>query len=293
MSTWSSPTTSSSPFPGSVSPLQPQAAGERSTDLAGRRILVVDDDPDYRLMVRLGLDGAPGFAAVLEADGVEEGLRLADHHDPDVVLLDVGLPGAFNAASRLSRRARAPRLVLVSSRPPDEMATATAAAGAVGYIGKDLAPRDLPAAIADVARVVDRLEAVLAKAFGRLPADVRSAGAARRMVRDALEGWCDDDLVDDVALCVSELVTNAVVHARSAPRVLVQIRSGAIHVEISDDSEAPPVPRGAGPADTSGRGMSILGSLSDRWGSHGRGGGGKTVWFDVVRARRSAGPGPT
>jgi len=247
-------------------------------------VLVADDDPDYRLLVRLGLDGAAGFAPVLEAAGADEALDLAQRYAPDVLLLDVSLPGAFEAAATLATRGPAPKLVLVSSRPLEELATVAAAAGAVGYLGKDLAPSELPAAIADLTHLVDRLEVVLAKAFGRLPADVRSAGAARRMVRHALEGWCDEVLVDDVALCVSELVTNAVVHAQSAPRVVVHVRSALVHIEISDDSESLPVPRGAGPEDTSGRGMSILGTLSDRWGSYRRGGGGKTVWFDVRRA---------
>ena len=85
---------------------------------------------------------------------------------PDIVLLDVLVPGAFEVVPRLAPA----RVVLVSSRPPEELATVAAAAGAVGYIGKDLAPSDLPAAINDVTRVFDRLEAVLAKATEELPA---------------------------------------------------------------------------------------------------------------------------
>jgi CheY-like chemotaxis protein/anti-sigma regulatory factor (Ser/Thr protein kinase) len=247
-------------------------------------VLVVDDDPDYRLLVRLALDGAPGFAAVLEAADGAQAPSVAHDHRPDVLLLDVSLPGAFELASRLAAGEGAPKLVLVSSQPPDELAAVATATGAVGYLGKDLAPSELPAAIADVMRVVDRLESLLAKVVGRLPADLRSAGEARRLVRRALDGWCGDDRLDDIALCVSELVTNALVHAGSGPQVLVHVRPAVIHVEVSDDSGAPPVVRGAGPEETSGRGMSILGTLADRWGARRRSGGGKTVWFDVVRA---------
>ena len=144
-------------------------------------LLVAAPDPDYRLLVRLGLDGAPGFEPVLEAADAEEAVAVAGRALPDVLLLDVALPGAFEAIPRLG----ASRVVLVSSRPPEELATLAAAAGAVGYIGKDLAPTDLPAAITDVTRVVERLEAVLAKASGRLPAELRSAGEARKLVRRA------------------------------------------------------------------------------------------------------------
>ena len=244
-------------------------------------VLVADDDPDYRLLVRLGLHGAPGLAPVLEAATAAGMVEVATAARPDVVLLDASLPGAFAAAAQLPGP---PRLVLASSRPPDELAAVAAAAGATGYIGKDLAPSDLPAALADVTRVVDRIQAVLAKAYDRFPAHVRSAGQARSVVRQTLEGWCDDERLEDIALCVSELVTNAVVHADSEPQLLVHVRPGVIRIEISDDSEVLPVMRGAGPEDTSGRGVSILGMLSDRWGALRRSGGGKTVWFEILRS---------
>lgn len=251
------------------------------TSRARPSVLVADDDPDYRLLVRLALEGV---AEVLEAADADELVEVAGRRRPDLLFLDVSLPGGFRALRRLSRPAK---VVLVASRPPDELAAMAAATGAVGYLGKDLAPSDLPAAISDVMSVVDRLESLLAKAFSRLPAELRSAGEARAMVRRTLDGWCDEDLLDDIALCVSELVTNAVVHAQSAPRILVHVRPTAIHVEISDDSDVMPVVKHADPHDTSGRGMAILGGLSDRWGSRRRSGGGKTVWFDITRPDRA------
>jgi CheY-like chemotaxis protein len=247
-------------------------------------VLVVDPDPDYRLLVRLGLDGAEGFAPVREAADAAQAMELAADDAPDVVLINVSLPGAFDAVSRLGSA----RVVLVSSRPPEELATVAAAAGAIGYLGKDLAPTDLAAAINDVTRLVDRLEAVLAKASEHLPADLRSAGEARDLVRTTLDGWTDGDRIDDIVLCVSELVTNAVVHASSSPRILVHVRPAVIHVEVSDASDVLPTPRVAELNDTSGRGMSILTGFSDRWGSLRRSGGGKTVWFDVARTGTAA-----
>lgn len=248
-------------------------------------VLVVDADPDYRLLVRLGLDGAGGFAPVLEAADAGAAVETANAARPDVVLLDVSIPGAFETVPKLAPA----RVVLVSSRPAEELATVAAAAGAIGYLGKDLAPTDLPAAINDVTRVVVRLEAVLARAMEDLPAHLRSAGEARDLVRTTLDGWTDDDRIDDIVLCVSELVTNAVVHAASRPHIMVHVRPAVIHVEVSDASGVLPVEKEAGPADTSGRGMAILSGFTDRWGSLRRSGGGKTVWFEVARTQpRSA-----
>jgi len=260
-----------------------EAVGAGAPGTGTTIVLVADDDPDYRLLVRLALEGAPGFGAVVEAADASETLSAAREHRPDVLVLDVLLPGAFDVASQLAVQDGAPKLVLVSSSRPDELAVMAAAIGAVGYLGKDLAPSDLPTAIGDVIRVVDGLESLLAKTHRRLPADNRSPGEARRLVRRTLEGWCDDGQLDDIAVCVSELVTNAVVHAAGEPRILVHVRSALIHVEISDDAEAMPVVRQAGPEETSGRGVSIVGALSDRWGSRRSSGGGKTVWFDIVR----------
>ncbi len=117
----------------------------------------------------------------------------------------------------------------------------------------------------------------------KLAARPESAAEARRAIASALEDSRLQELVDTALLLTSELVTNAIVHAGSGPRVMVHVRPAVIHVEISDDSETHPAMRDAGPDDTSGRGMSILSAYSDRWGSLRRSGGGKTVWFEVAR----------
>lgn len=258
-------------------------AGAEMSEGVKTVVLVATADADYRLLVRLALGRDAGVAVVLTAADVTETFALAVDHHPDVLLLDASLAGGFAMLPKLLTE-RTPKVVIVSSGPPDELTAVAAAVGAVGYLGKDLAPSELPAAVGDVMRVVDRIESLVAKSFGRLPADPRSTRDARRLVRRTLVGWCDDEQLDAVALCVSELVTNAVVHAGSAPRILVHVRPPVIHVEISDDSDAGPVVRGASTEDTSGRGVSILSALSDRWGWRRRSGGGKTVWFDVVGA---------
>ncbi len=150
----------------------------------------------------------------------------------------------------------------------------------------------------------DTLQEALAAARAR-PAHLReelrltpiptAAGVAWAFVREVCQAWQlarpDETLLDRAVLVANELVTNAVVHAESAPRVLVHVRPTVIHVEISDDSDAIPVVKHADPHDTSGRGMAILGGLSDRWGSRRRSGGGKTVWFDITRAAGDMGAG--
>lgn len=115
------------------------------------------------------------------------------------------------------------------------------------------------------------------------PEDLRSAYAARRFVRRQVVG-CPESLVEASVLLVSELVTNAVLHARSAARVEVQVLGcGAVHIEVSDACPLPP--RAQHPSETAsgGRGVNLVEAVSSRWGVRSRPNG-KTIWFDVEAA---------
>ncbi len=117
----------------------------------------------------------------------------------------------------------------------------------------------------------------------RFPADPRSVAAARRFVRQLLpDAW--SARVDDVLLLVSELVTNAIVHARSAVQVTVTVFNGTTRVEVSDGVPRLPVRRSAGEGALDGRGMGMIEVLADRWGILIRETG-KTIWFEVDAAR--------
>jgi anti-sigma regulatory factor (Ser/Thr protein kinase) len=94
-----------------------------------------------------------------------------------------------------------------------------------------------------------------------------SCSAARRTVTDVLHEIDRDDLVDDAATIVSELVTNAVLHAGSTVHLSVFPHDGGVRIEVGDvSSHLPrwsPVEVGA----TSGRGLILVNQLSSRWGA--------------------------
>lgn len=115
-----------------------------------------------------------------------------------------------------------------------------------------------------------------------LPGEATSVAAARRFVADQLVGQCLPALVDDVMLVVSELATNAVVHAASAFDVTVRSVGRRVIIEIRDDSQLGPV-RSNQPMGTHGRGIAIVIALSREWGVVLDTNGGKTVWasFDA------------
>jgi anti-sigma regulatory factor (Ser/Thr protein kinase) len=108
-------------------------------------------------------------------------------------------------------------------------------------------------------------------------------GTARRFVRDVLEdNAVDTDVVETVELLTSEVITNALVHARSAPKLAVRVRNEAVRVEVADVSPVVPIRRDIDENALSGRGIAIVDSLASGWGVTGLSPHGKTVWFEVA-----------
>jgi DNA-binding NarL/FixJ family response regulator len=253
-----------------------------------QRVLVVDDDPDYRLLVRLAL-GAPesGFEVVAEAGDGDAAVAAAGRDQPDVVLLDCTLPGAdaFDALPGLRKAAPDARIVLVSGHDPADLRAASRSAGAVGYLTKETPARRLAAELDALVGLVEAVGRLLTEATQRFEQDAQSARAARRFVTQTLGDWDDGDLTDTVTLLVSELVTNAVLHAGSGVEVMVRLTDGCARVEVTDASAGAVVPRDAAADDDSGRGLALVGNLARRWGVRPAPGGGKTVWFEVDRDR--------
>lgn len=249
------------------------------------RVLLVDDDPDYRLLIRIALEADARYEVVGEARDGREAVAAADRHRPDVVLLDCSMPGAdaFDCLPDLRRTSPASRVVLISGHAAAELEIATASTGAVGFLGKDIPPSRLPGELATVAGMVGAVEAVLFQASTSLSGEPRSAGDARRFVAGSLEPWRLGPLVDTVTLLTSELVTNALVHAGSDVDVVVRLTAVLARVEVTDRSELAPAPRSSSLDDDTGRGLALVQALARRWGTSRKPGGGKTVWFEVSR----------
>ena len=86
-------------------------------------------------------------------------------------------------------------------------------------------------------------------------------------------------LVDDVQLVVSELVTNALLHAGTSFTVMLRTGLGpAVVLQVRDGSEAGPTMGAMAFLDTAGRGIGIVAALSQAWGFDEHEGGGKSVW---------------
>ncbi|MFC0438309.1 ATP-binding protein [Kutzneria buriramensis] len=117
-----------------------------------------------------------------------------------------------------------------------------------------------------------------------LPPAAGSAAAARRFVTDTLTGWGLDALVEDACLIASELVENAVEHARSVAKVRLELRRGLLTVAVRDASAARPARLEPGAVVNGGRGIFIVDTLSKAWGTTPTWDGGKVVWAALAVA---------
>jgi anti-sigma regulatory factor (Ser/Thr protein kinase) len=92
-------------------------------------------------------------------------------------------------------------------------------------------------------------------------------GAARRFVVDALTRWgVDGPSLDDARLVLSELTSNAVVHACSPFSVTIRPEGSLVRISVQDTSPVRPALRDNGVMGTSGRGLRLVAALSDDWG---------------------------
>lgn len=116
--------------------------------------------------------------------------------------------------------------------------------------------------------------------------DLHAVLEARRFVRGLLARWGLPDVCDDLEVLVSEVVTNALIHAHSDVDLRLRDYPDRVRVEVRDSDPYPPVPTAlldddAGNLEAeSGRGLLIVDALASAWGSS-PAGRGKTTWFEI------------
>ena len=116
----------------------------------------------------------------------------------------------------------------------------------------------------------------------RFPGEPRSASLARRFVTGVLTDCGRADAADVAALLVTELVTNAVLHAGSDVEVSVDAPAGDhIRVEVFDESPVAPSPRRHSLTAATGRGLQLVAELARAWGVDPVPDG-KRIWFTLT-----------
>jgi anti-sigma regulatory factor (Ser/Thr protein kinase)/GAF domain-containing protein len=122
--------------------------------------------------------------------------------------------------------------------------------------------------------------------------DLRAVGDVRRFLREQAREWNWEAVSSDLELAVTELVTNALVHADSEVEVRLREYTDRLRVDVRDSDPRPPLPApvlASGEADNEsehGRGLLIVDALASSWGNS-PSGRGKSVWFELSRPSAS------
>lgn len=126
----------------------------------------------------------------------------------------------------------------------------------------------------------------------QLPAELESVVAARRLLASAVATWrLGEQVRNDAALAISELVTNAVLHAGTPVNIRIRRLGTGVRVEVLDGNPYLPVVDAARPEELlanrsmTGRGLALVAATSDRWGCEPLSSG-KMTWAEVGTGQR-------
>ncbi|MFG1802172.1 response regulator [Micromonospora carbonacea] len=116
-------------------------------------VLIADDQPLQRMGFKMLLDGTPGMTVVGEASTGAEAVRSVEQMRPDVVLMDVRMPGmdGIEATRRITAAGSRTQVLILTTFDLDEYVYAGLRAGASGFLLKDARPEELIAGIRAVA----------------------------------------------------------------------------------------------------------------------------------------------
>lgn len=157
-------------------------------------IVVIDDHPLFREGVAYTLQAQPDFEVVAQGESLDDAVRLARECAPDLMLLDINIPGGgINAAAALSTAAPAIKVIMLTASTDEDDLAAAMRAGARGYILKGVAARELVGIVRSVwggeGYVAPSLAAGLLSGLhgGRTPAKLDPLAELTEREREVLE----------------------------------------------------------------------------------------------------------
>lgn len=219
---------------------------------------------------------APGASLVVYTDG------LVERRDQP---LDAGLERLREAVAAGPTSIDDTLSVILDRLAPEHAGDDLAVLGVRFEPAPGGAVRDADTPVPPAWRALDPAQTTTARAFPSTPG---SAGAARTFALESVP-WLDEDHRDVLALLVSELATNAMLHAGSDFDVTVAAaeRTGRVRVGVSDNGTGRPAPQRPWPLAPRGRGLRIVDELSTAWGVEwSDDGAAKTVWFELGADQR-------
>jgi two-component system, NarL family, response regulator NreC len=146
------------------------------------RIVLADDHSVLRAGLRLLLDAEPEFEVVAEAGNAQDAARYVRGHHPDVLILDLNMPGGsgIDLIPRIREEAPETRIVVLTMQRDPAFARQALSAGAVGYVLKDAADGELVLAVRLAASGETYLNPQLGARLASEPLDARPGDLSER-----------------------------------------------------------------------------------------------------------------
>ncbi|HXU25251.1 MAG TPA: response regulator transcription factor [Tepidiformaceae bacterium] len=233
--------------------------GKISPDVGGRqiRVLLVDDHAVIRQALRMLLESRPELSVVGDAENGRAALRAVEQLHPDVVLMDVVMPGlnGIEATRQIRQFARGSRVVMLSGFVDEEQLTQALRAGASGYLMKSSDVSELVIAIQTVHRGNTYYSSGLADGFdldeisyrSKRPADSASTESLTPREREVLqliaEGHTNQRVADELVISVKTVEAHKAhimtkLHARTRTDLIrYALIKGIVHLESVAEAE--------------------------------------------------------
>jgi NarL family two-component system response regulator LiaR len=177
------------------------------------RVLIVDDHAIVRKGIRALLSEAGGFEVVGEADNGQTAVLLAQQAQPDVVLMDLLMPGmdGIEATRQITSRQPKTRILVLTSFAADNKVFPAIKAGALGYLLKDSSPDELVRAIHQVQRgepslhptIARKLLQEIARPVERQPAPEALTARELEVLQLIAQGLSNQEIADRISVSES------------------------------------------------------------------------------------------
>ena len=168
------------------------------------KVAIIEDNAGFRALIQQLLEDAPGYRCVSSSCNAEDGLRAIPGAEPDVVLMDIQLPGMSGIECVARLRESAPRLpvIMLTVNNDAERIFSALKAGAKGYLLKRAAPQRLLPAIREVIEGGSPMSGEVARKvvefFGRQDRNAEMAGELSRREAEVLDllaqGYADKEI---------------------------------------------------------------------------------------------------
>lgn len=216
--------------------------------MRNKTVLIADDHNLVRAGMRVLIEGFPGFEVVGECADGREALRQVRQLNPDIVVMDISMPGlnGLDATVRLRGENPQARVIILSMHSAENYVMEALRAGAMGYVIKDAAVDDLERALTIVARGERYLspaisQFVLADYLRMLRGEASAANSLplttrqREVLQLIAEGRSTREIADDLSLSVKTIETHrAQIMDKLGIRDIAGLTRYAIRVGIVD-----------------------------------------------------------